>query len=203
MRLTATGQAATGLAATDFDLQFVRSGEAASAKIDATLNGGGPQGPHLDNTVVEIDATDSKGVYRIDWPDNAFTANAREVICTVQVPTAFSESLRVELGPINLDTKLDRNADLTESQRGAHTWQGNWFYVDPVNGNTHASGNRGGRNDPYASIQDCHDNAVTDSNHDVTRTALQRTVQTVPLETYTRLSINDTYSFVVRVATSL
>jgi hypothetical protein len=62
---------------------------------------------------------------------------------------------------------IDRNAALIESQRGYHTWQGNLFYVDPVNGDTHANGNRGGRDDPYLTIQDCHDNAVVDSNHDV------------------------------------
>jgi len=63
--------------------------------------------------------------------------------------------------------QADRNADLTESQFGAHIWQGNYYYVDPVNGDTHASGNRGGRGDPYSLVQDCHDNAVTDSNHDI------------------------------------
>lgn len=66
-----------------------------------------------------------------------------------------------------LNKSIDRNAYLIESQRGAHTWQGNYFYVDPVNGDTHANGARGGRYDPYSSVQDCHDNAVTDSNHDV------------------------------------
>lgn len=63
--------------------------------------------------------------------------------------------------------QADRNADLTESHRSHHTWQGNFFYVDPVGGATHGSGARGGRNDPYLTIQDCHDNAVTDSNHDI------------------------------------
>lgn len=61
----------------------------------------------------------------------------------------------------------DRNAYLIESLEGGHTYQGNHYYVDPVNGDTHANGNRGGRTDPYKTIQDCHDNAVTDSNHDV------------------------------------
>lgn len=58
---------------------------------------------------------------------------------------------------------------VVESQRGMHTHQaiGNIYYVDPTNGATHASGNRGGISDPYASIQDAHDSAVTDSNHDM------------------------------------
>ena len=66
-----------------------------------------------------------------------------------------------------LQYRLDRNAAFIESQRGGHTWSGNFFYVDPVNGASHASGNRGGRNDPYNSVQDCHDNAITDNNHDI------------------------------------
>lgn len=56
---------------------------------------------------------------------------------------------------------------LIESQRRRHTVQGNIFFVDPINGDTHANGNRGGPTDPYNSIQDCHDNAVVDSNHDL------------------------------------
>lgn len=75
-----------------------------------------------------------------------------------------------DAGGLDMDSlpkSLDRNADLVESQRGSHTWQGNYYYVDPVNGDTHANGNRGGRADPYKTIQDCHDNAVTDNNHDV------------------------------------
>lgn len=60
-------------------------------------------------------------------------------------------------------------AATVEHQRGAHTHQpiGRIFYVDPTNGDTHANGNRGGLDDPYAGVQDCHDNAVTDSNHDM------------------------------------
>jgi len=65
------------------------------------------------------------------------------------------------------EASVDRNANLIETQRGAHTWQGNMYYVDPVNGDTYANGNRGGRADPYLGVQDCHDNSVTDSNHDV------------------------------------
>ena len=56
---------------------------------------------------------------------------------------------------------------LIESQRKAHTVQGNIYYVDPINGATHASGARGGRDDPYSLVQDCHDNAITDRNHDI------------------------------------
>jgi hypothetical protein len=73
----------------------------------------------------------------------------------------------LSLNQLATTASIDRNADLIESQRGAHTWQGNYYYVDPVNGDTYANGNRGGRLDPLLTIQDCHDNLVTDSNHDV------------------------------------
>jgi hypothetical protein len=103
MRLTADGTAATGLTETDFDLQYVRSGAAPSAKVDATAGTAGGAAAHSDNTVVEPDATDQPGVYRIDWPDAAFAAGVREVILTAKVATAFTEHLRVEIdGEVNV-----------------------------------------------------------------------------------------------------
>lgn len=62
------------------------------------------------------------------------------------------------------DVKLDRNADLAESIRGHHAWSGNYFYVDPVNGN---NGNAGTRAAPRLTIQSVHDDLVTANNHDV------------------------------------
>jgi len=97
MRLAADNTAATGLTATDFDLQYTRSGAAAVAKVDATLNGNGVGGAHSNSTVIEVDATSSPGLYRVDWVDAAFAAAADEVILVVKVATAFTESLRVEL----------------------------------------------------------------------------------------------------------
>ena len=103
MRLAATGAAATGLTATDFDLTYVRSGVASVAKVDATAGTAGGAAAHADNTVVEPDATNQPGLYRIDWPDAAFAAAVREVILTVKVATAFTEHLRVEIdGEVNV-----------------------------------------------------------------------------------------------------
>lgn len=56
---------------------------------------------------------------------------------------------------------------LIESQRGEHTWSGNIYYVDPVNGTTFAGGGIGTKLNPLLGTQDCHDNLVTDSNHDI------------------------------------
>ena len=96
LRLTADGKAATGLTITDFDLQYVRSGVAPVAKVDATALAA-TDSAHADNKAFEIDATDQPGVYRVDWPDAAFGTGVREVLLTVKVATAFTEHLRVEL----------------------------------------------------------------------------------------------------------
>lgn len=96
------GQAATGLTITDFDLQYVRSGVAPVAKVDATALVA-TDSVHADNKAIEIDATDQPGLYRVDWPDAAFAAGVREVILTVKVATAFTEHLRVEIdGEVNV-----------------------------------------------------------------------------------------------------
>ncbi len=68
---------------------------------------------------------------------------------------------------LSTSAQADRNMALIESQRKSHTAQGSLFYVDPFGGATHASGARGGKSDPYLTIQDCHDNAVTAWAHDV------------------------------------
>lgn len=98
MRLTASGLEATALTPTNFDLQYVRSGAAPSVKADASALAA-TDSAHTDNAVIEIDATDAPGLYRVDWPDAAFAAGVREVILSVKVATAFTEHLRVELAP--------------------------------------------------------------------------------------------------------
>jgi len=106
MRLSATGTAATGLTATDFDLQYTRSGAAAAAKVDATLNGNGVDGAHSDSTVIEVDATSSPGLYRVDWVDAAFAVGVGEVILGVKCATAFADFLRIELGYQRFDNGI-------------------------------------------------------------------------------------------------
>ncbi len=69
----------------------------------------------------------------------------------------------------NLNDYLQHVINVIESQRKHHSHisPGEAFYIDPDNGDTHANGARGGISDPYLTMQDCHDNAVTDSNHDM------------------------------------
>jgi hypothetical protein len=62
---------------------------------------------------------------------------------------------------------VNRNADLIESQRGHHTHQGNeYFYVDPVNGDTIANGATGMRDSPLNTVTEAH-SLVTDSAHSI------------------------------------
>ena len=98
LRLTGGGDA-TGLTIADLDLQYVRSGETPSAKVDAIALAA-TDSAHADNKGIEIDATDQPGLHRFDWPDAAFVygTGVREVILTVKGSTINTEHLRVTIG---------------------------------------------------------------------------------------------------------
>lgn len=114
LRLAADGTAASGLTITDFDLQYVRSGAAPSAKVDATALAA-TDSAHGDNQAIEIDATDQPGLYRVDWPDAAFAAGVREVILTVKVATAFAEDQRVTIdAPVDV-TKISGDSTAADN----------------------------------------------------------------------------------------
>jgi hypothetical protein len=98
MRLL-TGGDATGLTISDFDMQYVRTRETAAAKADAVALAAANTA-HTDNRGIEVDATDTPGLYRFDWPDAAFAAGT-EVVLTIKHTSCFTESLRVELVDYN------------------------------------------------------------------------------------------------------
>jgi len=77
-----TGAPETALTITDLDIQYVRNGAAPAAKVDATALGS-TGAAHSDNGMIEIDATDQPGLYRVDIPDAAFATGASQVIVTV------------------------------------------------------------------------------------------------------------------------
>lgn len=138
------------------------TGDAANITSNLRLDGGGP------NAIDDTNPTELEdGFYIFDI--TRVESNADLVLIS---PASSTGNVQVDGVPKSVWTNqnialADRNAALTESRYGFHTWQGNFYYVDPVNGGTHAGGNRGGRDDPYDSVQDCHDNAVVDNNHDV------------------------------------
>ncbi|MCK5019890.1 MAG: right-handed parallel beta-helix repeat-containing protein [Candidatus Peribacteraceae bacterium] len=116
--------------------------------------------------------------------DDALTAYGANTTVPMAAATSQTEHDATQSNIAEVDKKVDRNASLFESLRGHHSYQGNYYYVDPVNGN---DGNTGGKSDPYATIQACHDNSVIDSNHDViflvAGHASQTTVHTVAVTT--------------------
>lgn len=118
LRLAATGLEATGLTITDIDLQYVRSGAAPAAKVDATALAA-TDSAHGDNKAIEIDATDQPGLYRVDWPDAAFAVGVREVILTVKVANVFTEHLRVNLTPVPADVSKVNNSSTAASTLAA------------------------------------------------------------------------------------
>ena len=105
-----TGAPITGATITDMDLSYVREGEVASVKADATALGS-VNAIHSANKAIEVDATDMPGVYRVDWPDAAFAVGTRdndslpvkEVVLYVHdgaaSPAFIDSSLRVVLNP--------------------------------------------------------------------------------------------------------
>jgi hypothetical protein len=117
LRTAADGVEATGLTITNFDLQYVRTGAAPSAKVDATALAA-TDSAHTDNKAIEIDATDAPGLYRVDWPDACFAAGAKQVILTVKCATCFTEHLAVDIDPpVNL-TKILTTAVSTPATAG-------------------------------------------------------------------------------------
>jgi len=86
-------------------------------------------------------------------------------------PDTFGEYLDAVVSGVGggsiTENDIEDIKSLIESQRGGHTWSGNIFYVDPINGTSFGSGATGKKDNPLLSVQDCHDNLVTDSNHDV------------------------------------
>lgn len=111
MRLAATGADATGLTIADFDMQYVRSGAAPAAKVDATALAA-TNTAHTDNYGIEIDATDQPGLYRFDWPDAAFAAGVREVVCSIKHTSCLTEHLRVEIDPFGAPAGASLAADV-------------------------------------------------------------------------------------------
>lgn len=79
-------------------------------------------------------------------------------------------SLAAETRSANLLDQLKTIIAVIESQRGKHTHQpgtGAILFIDDVNGDTHANGNRGGVSDPYTTYADAETSAGTDFGHDL------------------------------------
>jgi len=73
-----SGAPETGITVTTLDMQYTRALTAAAAKVDAIVGTGGLT-THVDNKIVEVDATSSPGLYMVCWPDAAFATGVSQV----------------------------------------------------------------------------------------------------------------------------
>jgi hypothetical protein len=104
MRLSATGVHATGLTIANFSMQYTRTGDTPAAHAHPTALAAANTA-HTDERAIEVDATNSPGLYRFDWPDAAFAAGVKQVALYVSCATAFSEAQVVDIDPpVNVAT---------------------------------------------------------------------------------------------------
>ena len=93
----------TGITATDIDLQYTRYREAPSVKVDMTALAA-TDSAHADNKGIEIDASFSKGLWRIDWPDAAFATGVKQVVLSITCTGVISREIEVLLTDNDLET---------------------------------------------------------------------------------------------------
>ncbi len=101
------GGPATGLTATDFDITYTRTQEAAvKADIDAVLSTAATA--FNDDSGIEVDATNAPGLWRFDFPDLAFAASGTSpfhVILSVKHASCVTPHHLVELGNVPADVQ--------------------------------------------------------------------------------------------------
>jgi hypothetical protein len=93
-----TGVPVTGLTITDLDMSYTRKGSALIKADAAAL--GSVDAAHADNSMIEVDATNSPGLHRTDWPDAAFVStgtNVDSVILTINGAAIDPADLEIEL----------------------------------------------------------------------------------------------------------
>ncbi len=102
VRSSTNGTAATGLTATTFDMQYTRTASEPSAKADGVALAA-TDSAHTDNGIIEVDATNSPGLYRVDWPDAAFADGVAQVFLSLK----YSSSIFTEVMAIDIDPLID------------------------------------------------------------------------------------------------
>lgn len=105
------------------------------------------------------------GTYFYSFLTAPYAADTYQIQANVPTLELFLESIELQVGADRSNSDL---MTMIEALRPGHTHCANaqLFYIDPVNGDSFANGNRGGINDPLLSVQDCHDNLVVSSRHD-------------------------------------
>lgn len=145
---------------------YVRDGATGLAlAVDENVTTEGTyEAPTTDNQVrIGTPANMTSGTYELHFHNDLFAAGAGSVFITLAGASNMAV-LVIEIQLTDTGAKLDRNADLVESQRGSHTWQGEAVYVGPTNGND-TTGD-GSRALPYATVTKAQ-TVMADSGHGV------------------------------------
>jgi len=104
------GTPETGYTISSLDLQYTRERSTPSVKADAVALLS-VDASHLDNRAIEVDSTNSPGLYRVDWPDAAFATGADKVILVV-IGTGLHPSVE-EIQLVDIDVEDSVRAGLT------------------------------------------------------------------------------------------
>ena len=111
-----TGVPETGLTITDLDMSYVRDG-AAAVKADATALAA-VDSAHGDNKMIQVDATNTPGLYRADWPDAAFAAGVSRVQLCINGAAIDPAYIEVELEAYAVNLTQILGTALTETAGG-------------------------------------------------------------------------------------
>lgn len=97
LRDSTTGLAQTGLAwnSAGASAYYTRTRAAAAAITLATL--ASPSAAHSDGGFVEVDATNARGLYRLDLPDAAVASGVDYVLVSIEFDGIIEESLLIRL----------------------------------------------------------------------------------------------------------
>jgi hypothetical protein len=144
------------------DVQGNVSGSVGSVTAGVTVT------TNNDKTGYALTVADKNDIADRVWDEDIEAAHGTDATAGLLL-RALGQAISNAPRDANLRDQLREIIAVIEHKFGpnSHQPQGNIIFVDPVNGDTHANGNRGGIGDPYLGVQDAHDNAVVASNHDV------------------------------------
>ncbi len=135
LRKTADNTEQTGKVYSDITAQYIRAGASATAVTEATQT---TNGAWSSGGIVEMDATNSPGLYRFDAPDAAFAYGVNRVIFTFKCASCYLSVVEV---PICLEPGLSRTGtasgvaaqSITLESGAPHTtdeWKGALIYIE-------------------------------------------------------------------------
>lgn len=168
--LSSDGTPYTGAGPIQVAIMLADDGHADDGKFWSTASGGQWDTFASATFPTATERGADSGIWSYEVPAAAFTGHAgvnNHIVVAMSDDIDTPGSATCQSGPTTYMIGDDRQmliADLIESQRKAHTWQGTeYLYVDPTNGN---DSNAGTRDLPKATVTSAL-SSVTDSAHSV------------------------------------